>query len=73
MQTSSGLGDYVAVNMAFGDNKLLIVGAGGVWHVSGVRERLARDFQIFYLYRSGMNVYIPMYVEDLGGRLGYVQ
>ncbi|KAM0550193.1 hypothetical protein ACHAPJ_009041 [Fusarium lateritium] len=37
-----GGGNYVAVNMAFGRNELWIVGWGGVWHVSGVKERLDR-------------------------------
>ncbi|KAF5019793.1 hypothetical protein F66182_8162 [Fusarium sp. NRRL 66182] len=39
-----GGGDYVAVNVAFGQDELWIVGAGGVWHVTGFRETLARGF-----------------------------
>ncbi|KAA8650885.1 SMP-30/gluconolactonase/LRE family protein [Aspergillus tanneri] len=39
-----GGGNYVAVNTALGENELWIVGAGGVWHVTGIRETLARDF-----------------------------
>lgn len=37
-------GSNLAVNMAFGENELWIVGRGGVWHVSGVAERLDRDW-----------------------------
>ncbi|KAK1624341.1 hypothetical protein BDP81DRAFT_398439 [Colletotrichum phormii] len=35
-----GGGSNLAVNMAFGENELWIVGRGGVWHVTGVAERL---------------------------------
>lgn len=39
-----GGGNYVAVNSVLGQNELWIVGAGGIWHVTGVRETLARGF-----------------------------
>ncbi|KAH8428441.1 SMP-30/gluconolactonase/LRE family protein [Aspergillus melleus] len=39
-----GGGDNLAVSLAFGENELWIVGRGGVWHVKGVRERLARGW-----------------------------
>lgn len=39
-----GGGQTTAVNLAFGEHELWIVGAGGVWHVNGVKERLARDW-----------------------------
>ncbi|KAF4445803.1 calcium-dependent phosphotriesterase [Fusarium austroafricanum] len=39
-----GGGKYIAVNMALGEKELWIVGAGGVWHVTGFRETLARGF-----------------------------
>lgn len=35
-------GVNVAVNLAFGEHELWIVGQGGVWHVSGIAERLDR-------------------------------
>jgi hypothetical protein len=39
----SGLsGDYGAVNIAFEDHVLWIVGRGGVWKVSGIKEQLKR-------------------------------
>lgn len=33
-----------AVNIAFGDHEMWVVGSGGVWHVSGIQERLDRDW-----------------------------
>lgn len=39
-----GGGSANAVNLAFGQHELWIVGAGGVWHVSGVVDRLDRDW-----------------------------
>ncbi|KAF2011514.1 calcium-dependent phosphotriesterase [Aaosphaeria arxii CBS 175.79] len=39
-----GGGENVAVSVAFGKNELWIVGRGGVWHVNGVKEELARDW-----------------------------
>ncbi|KAJ4394362.1 hypothetical protein N0V93_003579 [Gnomoniopsis smithogilvyi] len=39
-----GGGQTTAVNLAFGEHELWIVGGGGVWHVNGVKERLARDW-----------------------------
>lgn len=39
-----GGGQNGAVNVAFGDHEMWIVGKGGVWHVSGVKEELARDW-----------------------------
>ncbi|KAF6810630.1 lactonohydrolase [Colletotrichum sojae] len=39
-----GGGDNLAVNLAFGEHEFWIVGRGGVWHVSGVEERLDRDW-----------------------------
>ncbi|TDZ20072.1 hypothetical protein Cob_v007148 [Colletotrichum orbiculare MAFF 240422] len=39
-----GGGENLAVNVAFGEHELWIVGRGGVWHVSGVAERLDRDW-----------------------------
>lgn len=37
-----GGGQNKAVNLAFGEHELWIVGRGGVWHVSGIKERLDR-------------------------------
>lgn len=37
-------GENVAVNVAFVDHKLWIVGQGGVWHVGNIAERLGRDW-----------------------------
>ncbi|KAF4943728.1 hypothetical protein FSARC_14846, partial [Fusarium sarcochroum] len=34
-----GGGDNLAVSVAFGEHELWIVGRGGVWHVSGIRDR----------------------------------
>lgn len=39
-----GGGQTTAVNLAFGEHEMWIVGAGGVWHVNGIKERLARDW-----------------------------
>lgn len=39
-----GGGRTTAVNVAFGEHEMWIVGGGGVWHVSGIRERLDRDW-----------------------------
>ncbi|KAK7422158.1 hypothetical protein QQZ08_009626 [Neonectria magnoliae] len=39
-----GGGNYVAVNSALGQNELWIVGSGGIWHVTGLRETLTRGF-----------------------------
>ncbi|KAB8234191.1 SMP-30/gluconolactonase/LRE family protein [Aspergillus alliaceus] len=39
-----GGGDNVAVSLAFGEHELRIVGKGGVWHVKGLKERLAREW-----------------------------
>ncbi|KAL6918616.1 hypothetical protein FSST1_010111 [Fusarium sambucinum] len=39
-----GGGNYIAVNVAFGEKELWIVGAGGIWHVTGFKEILARGF-----------------------------
>jgi hypothetical protein len=39
-----GGGEAVAVSVAFGENELWIVGRGGVWRVSNVKEELARDW-----------------------------
>ncbi|KAG7055968.1 AkeP protein [Colletotrichum scovillei] len=39
-----GGGSNLAVNMAFGEHELWIVGRGGVWHVSDIAERLDRDW-----------------------------
>lgn len=39
-----GGGENLAVSLAFGDHELWIVGRGGVWHVSGIQERLDRDW-----------------------------
>lgn len=33
-----------AVNIAFGEHEMWIVGYGGVWHLTGVKERLDRDW-----------------------------
>ncbi|KAM0545396.1 hypothetical protein ACHAPJ_011380 [Fusarium lateritium] len=37
-----GGGDNLAVSVAFGEHELWLVGRGGVWHVSGIRDRLDR-------------------------------
>jgi len=37
-----GGGKNRAVNLAFGKHEMWIVGAGGVWHVKGVRDELTR-------------------------------
>jgi hypothetical protein len=39
-----GGGENLAVSMSFGKHELWIVGRGGVWHVSAVKEELARDW-----------------------------
>jgi len=39
-----GGGGNLAVNIAFEDHTLWIVGKGGVWRVSNIREQLARDW-----------------------------
>ncbi|KAJ4299218.1 hypothetical protein N0V90_004462 [Kalmusia sp. IMI 367209] len=39
-----GGGDNLAVSVTFGSNELWIVGRGGVWHVRGVAEALAREW-----------------------------
>jgi gluconolactonase len=39
-----GGGDYIAVNVVFVGKDLWIVGAGGVWQVTGFTETLARGF-----------------------------
>ncbi|WZH48579.1 Calcium-dependent phosphotriesterase [Fusarium acuminatum] len=39
-----GGGDYIAVNVVFVGKELWIVGAGGVWQVTGFKETLARGF-----------------------------
>lgn len=39
-----GGGTHAPVNVAFEDHVLWIVGKGGVWKVSGIVERLARDW-----------------------------
>lgn len=39
-----GGGENLAVSVAFGNHEMWIVGRGGVWHVSGVQEPLARDW-----------------------------
>lgn len=39
-----GGGQTTAVNLAFGGHELWIVGGGGIWQVSGIRGRLARDW-----------------------------
>lgn len=39
-----GGGLNVAVNMAFGEHEMWIVGKGGVWHVQGIKERLDRPW-----------------------------
>jgi gluconolactonase len=38
------VGGGVAVSLSFGKHEMLIVGKGGVWHVSDVNEELARDW-----------------------------
>jgi hypothetical protein len=37
-------GGNVAVNLAFGENELWIVGKGGVWYVNDIAEHLAREW-----------------------------
>ena len=39
-----GGGENLAVSLAFGKHELWIVGRGGVWHVSGIQDRLDRDW-----------------------------
>ncbi|KAE8146982.1 hypothetical protein BDV25DRAFT_42954 [Aspergillus avenaceus] len=39
-----GGGKNVAVNIAFGEHELWVVGQGGVWHVKGIRDRLDREW-----------------------------
>ncbi|KAF3012868.1 hypothetical protein E8E14_011196 [Neopestalotiopsis sp. 37M] len=39
-----GGGENLAVTLAFGEHELWIVGRGGVWHVSGIQERLDRTW-----------------------------
>lgn len=39
-----GGGQSVAVNVAFGEHEMWVVGKGGVWHVSGISERLDRTW-----------------------------
>ncbi|KAF4982150.1 hypothetical protein FZEAL_2173 [Fusarium zealandicum] len=39
-----GGGENVAVSMAFDKHQLWIVGRGGVWHVSGIKDRLDRPW-----------------------------
>ncbi|KAJ9664402.1 hypothetical protein H2198_000331 [Neophaeococcomyces mojaviensis] len=39
-----GGGDNLAVTVAFGEHEIWIVGRGGVWHVSNVKETLARTW-----------------------------
>lgn len=39
-----GGGENLAVNVAFGKHEMWIVGRGGVWHVSGIKERLDRKW-----------------------------
>lgn len=39
-----GGGENLAVTIAFGKHELWIVGRGGVWHVSGVKDRLDREW-----------------------------
>lgn len=39
-----GGGQNGAVNVAFGTHEMWIVGRGGVWHVYGIKEELARDW-----------------------------
>ena len=39
-----GGGENLAVTVAFGEHELWIVGRGGVWHVSGIKERLDRTW-----------------------------
>ncbi|KAF7586294.1 hypothetical protein BBP40_009150 [Aspergillus hancockii] len=41
---SVGGGDNVAISLTFGDHELWIVGRGGVCHVQGIQEQLARDW-----------------------------
>lgn len=39
-----GGGENLAVTLAFGEHELWTVGRGGVWHVSGIQERLDRKW-----------------------------
>lgn len=39
-----GGGENGAVSVAFGEHELWVVGKGGVWHVKGIQERLAREW-----------------------------
>ncbi|GAB1193398.1 hypothetical protein APSETT444_002614 [Aspergillus pseudonomiae] len=39
-----GGGENGAVSVAFGEHELWIVGKGGVWHVKGIQEQLAREW-----------------------------
>ncbi|KAF1834784.1 hypothetical protein BDW02DRAFT_621038, partial [Decorospora gaudefroyi] len=39
-----GGGGNLAVSLSLGEHEMWIVGRGGVWHVSGVEEALARDW-----------------------------
>lgn len=40
----TGGSDYLAVDIAFEDHVLWIVGKGGVWKVSGIAELLTRSW-----------------------------
>lgn len=40
----TGGGSYLAVNIAFEDHVMWIVGKGGVWKVSGIKELLSRTW-----------------------------
>lgn len=40
----TGGGRYLAVNIAFEDHTMWIVGKGGVWKVSGIKELLTRKW-----------------------------
>lgn len=40
----TGGGSNVAVNIAFEDHVMWIVGKGGVWKVSGIKEMLTRTW-----------------------------
>lgn len=40
----SGPRPRTSVNVAFGNHEMWVVGDGGVWHISGVKERLARSW-----------------------------
>lgn len=39
-----GGGLTTAVNIAFGEHELWVIGGGGVWHVTNIAERLAREW-----------------------------